>query len=98
MATTKLTLSVDIDKVARAKRYASARHVSLSKLFSEMIDEKLGNEDAEDSFLKKLDNIEISDKIKSLTGIFKGKVPEDANLKELMREAKYEYLKEKYGL
>jgi len=51
-----------------------------------------------DPFLEKLRIIKITDEIMALSGILKVDIPEDADLKELMREAKYEYLKEKYRL
>lgn len=100
MASTKLTLSVDEAFVDKAKRYASKHKTSLSKLFSEFINEKIVADETaeEDPFLKKIRQIEIPEDIKSLTGILKGVIPDDVDAKEALREAKYEYLKEKYGL
>lgn len=96
MASTKLTLSVEEDFLGRAKRYASKHKTSLSKLFFETMNEKMDEDEvrADDPFLKKIRQIEIPDDIKSLTGILKGTIPDDIDIKE----AKYEYLKEKYGL
>jgi len=92
----KLTLSIEPDKIAKAKRYASRHHTSISKLFSDFISDVTQKDETEveDPFFKKLREIEISDEIKALTGILKGKVPDDINL----WDAKYEYLKEKYDL
>lgn len=95
MAATKLTLSIEADTVDKAKKYALKHHTSVSKLFSDLINEitlKDFNED--DPFLKKLKEIQIPENIKSLTGILKGKVAEDVDL----WDAKHEYLKDKYGL
>ena len=94
MATVKLTLSVEPDKIEKAKRYASRHHTSISKLFSDFISDLTQKDETEAPFLKKLKEIEISDEINALTGILKGKVPDDINL----WDAKYEYLKEKYDL
>lgn len=47
-----------------------------------------------DPLLEKLKTVELSDEIKALTGVLKGKYPDDADIKDL----KYEYLKEKYNL
>lgn len=96
MASTKLTLSVEEAFVDKAKRYASKHKTSLSKLFSEFVNEKIVEDETmeEDPFLQKLRAIEIPPNIKALTGILKGKVPDDVNL----WDAKYEYLKEKYDL
>lgn len=101
MASTKLTLSVEDDFVDKAKRYAAKHKTSLSKLFSEILAEKIAKDQTqpeEDAFLTKLNTIEISDKIKSLTGVLKVDIPADADLKKLAREARYEYLEKKYGL
>lgn len=96
MATTKLTLSVEQSFVDKAKRYASKHHTSVSKLFSELLDKAIDNDATEevDPFWEKLNSIEISPEIKSLTGILKGKYPDNMDYKDM----KYEYLKEKYGL
>ncbi|MFD1257955.1 DUF6364 family protein [Mucilaginibacter terrae] len=95
MAASKLTLSVEPDLIAKAKRYANKHHISVSKLFSDFVNEKVHQEiNDENPVLKKFEHIELSENIKKLTGILKGKVPEDFDLKE----AKHEFLKEKYGL
>lgn len=100
MASTKLTLSVEEAFVDKAKRYAAKHKTSLSKLFSEFVNEKIGEDQAteEDPFLAKLNKIEISDKVKSLTGILKVNIPADADLKQLASKARYEYLEKKYGV
>lgn len=101
MASTKLTLSVEDAFVDKAKRYAAKHKTSLSKLFSEILSEKIATDQTppeDDAFLEKLNTIEISDKIRSLTGVLKVDIPAEADLKKLAREAKYEYLEKKYGL
>ncbi|WP_462264376.1 DUF6364 family protein [Mucilaginibacter sp.] len=95
MATSKLTLSVDTDIIAKAKKYAAAHQVSISKLFSDFISKTAGKEEVEeDEFLKKVKAIKVSPEIEKITGILKGKVPDDFDYDQ----AKYEYFKEKYGL
>lgn len=95
MATSKLTLSVDTDIIAKAKKYAAEHQVSISKLFSDFISKTAGKEEVEeDEFLKKVKAIKVSPELKNLRGILKGKVPDDINI----WDAKYEYLKEKHGL
>jgi len=90
----KLTLSVKPDKIEKAKRYALKNHTSISKIVSDFLDDLTEKEEAKDSFLERLKQIEVPDEIKALTGILKGKVPDDISL----WDAKYEYLKEKYDL
>ncbi len=83
------------DLIAKAKRYANKHHISVSKLFSDFVNEKVHQEiEDENIVLKKFEHIEIPENIKKLTGILKGKVPENFDIKQ----AKYEFLKEKYGL
>jgi hypothetical protein len=91
----KLTLSVEPDKIAKAKRYASKHHTSISKIFSEFISGVTEKEETEeDPFLTRLKNEPVSPEIEALRGILQGKVADDINL----WDAKYEYLKEKYDL
>jgi uncharacterized protein DUF6364 len=96
MATTKLTLSVETGSLPLVKKYARRNHTSVSKLVQKLFDgiakEEAQNQD--DPFLKKLREMEIPDDIKALTGILKGKYPDNMDYKDM----KYEYLKEKYGL
>jgi len=95
MATTKLTLSVKTDSLPWVKKYAKRKHTSVSKIVQQLFDGIAQEENhIENAVLEKYKNIEISDNIKALTGILKGKVPDDINL----WDAKYEYLKEKYDL
>lgn len=95
MAASKLTLSVEPDMIAKAKRYANKHHISVSKLFSDFVNEKVHQEiNDENPVLKKFEHIELSENIIKLTGILKGKVPDDFDIKD----AKYQFLKEKYGL
>lgn len=92
----KLTLSVEPDKIEKAKRYALQQHTSISKLFSEFIASVVVKEETikEDPFLAKIKEMEIPDWIKKLSEGPKVDLPEDVDYKEM----KYEYLKEKYGL
>ncbi|MBS1503910.1 MAG: hypothetical protein JST32_17705 [Bacteroidetes bacterium] len=94
MENTKLTLSIDRDTIQLAKEIASEEHVSVSKLFKTLINEVAKKRQKKDPLLEKLKTMEIPDDIKALTGILKGKYPEDMDYKDM----KYEYLKEKYGL
>jgi hypothetical protein len=94
MATSKLTLSADKDTIQMAKRIASENNISVSKLFKNVIIEIDKKKKKKDPLLEKLKTFEIPDDIKALTGILKGKYPDDMDYKDM----KYEYLKEKYGL
>ncbi|HEK20919.1 DUF6364 family protein [Mucilaginibacter sp.] len=91
---TKLTLSTDDDTVALAKRLASNNNISVSKLFKKLLNEFSKTELKKDPLLEKYEKMEFSDDIKALSGILKGKVPDDVNI----WDCKYEYLKEKYDL
>lgn len=92
----KLTLSVEPDKIAMAKRYALKHHTSISKLFSDFIANVAIKDEAieEDPLLAKIKQMEIPDWVKKLSITQKVDLPDDVNYKEL----KYEYLKERYGL
>lgn len=94
MATTKLTLSSDESTVELAKRIAANNNISVSKLFKKLITEFSKKEIKKDPLLEKYEQIEFSDDIKALSGILKGKYPDNINL----WDAKYEYLKEKHDL
>ena len=86
MATTKLTLSMKPEIISRAKQYAKSRQISLSKLIQDFLEEVSKNKPEIES--------NITADILSLTGILKDKFPNDVDLKEV----RYQYLKEKYGL
>jgi hypothetical protein len=86
MATTKLTLSMEPEVVCRAKKYAKNRNISLSRLIQDYLD-NLSKHGPEADIL-------INPDILELTGILKGKIPNDIDLKE----EKYQYLKQKHGL
>ena len=86
MATTKLTLSMEPEVVYRAKQYAKKRHISLSKLIQDYLDQLSKHKPDPDN--------EIDPDILELTGILKGKIPDDIDLKE----ERYQYLKRKHGL
>jgi hypothetical protein len=94
MAATKLTLSADKHTVELAKRIASEDNISVSKLFKELLNDFSKKRKKEDPLLERYKNMEISEDIKALRGILKGKVPEDVDYKDL----KWEYLKERHGL
>lgn len=94
MATSKLTLSVQSDTIERAKQYARRNHTSLSKIVQKLLNDIAREEVEKDPLLEKFKHLEISPDIKALTGILKGKYPDDITL----WDAKYEYLKEKYDL
>ena len=94
MAASKLTLSVDKETIQMAKEFASEDNVSVSKLFKTLITEIAKKRNKKDPLLEKYKNIELSPGILALTGILKGKYPEDMDYKDM----KYEYLKDKYGL
>jgi hypothetical protein len=95
MAATKLTLSVESDSLPLVKRYAKRQHTSVSKLVQQLFDEIATREShSKDPLLEKLKSYDIPEDIKFLTGILKGKYPDDMDYKDM----KYEYLKEKHGL
>ena len=94
MESTKLTLSVKSASLPAIKKYAKEQHTSVSKLVQDFFDEIVEKEKKEDPLLERLKTIELSDEIKALTGILKGKYPEDMDYKDM----KYEYLKDRYGL
>jgi len=96
MANNKLTLSVEPDLVTKAKEYAVKHHTSLSRVVSNLLNQAIEEDQAKenDPFFEKLKKIEISDKIKALTGVIKGDFPDQIDLWEV----KYEYLKDKYEL
>ena len=94
MATSKLTLSVQADTIERAKQYARRNHTSLSKIVQTLLNDIAKEEVKEDLLIEKYKNAEFPDWINELTGVLKGKYPEDMDYKDM----KYEYLKEKYGL
>ncbi len=91
----KLTLSIEPDKIAKAKIYASKHNTSISKIVSDFLTDITAKEEIkEDRFLEKLKQMEVPDWIKSLSVKPKVNLPDNADYKEM----KYEYLKEKYGL
>ncbi|MFD0794657.1 DUF6364 family protein [Mucilaginibacter litoreus] len=94
MATTKLTLSADEQTVELAKRIASEDNISVSKLFKQLLNDFSKKRRKEDPLIERYKNIEISEDIKALKGILKGKVPENVDYKDI----KWEYLKERHGL
>lgn len=91
----KLTLSIEPDKIERAKNYASRHHTSISKIVSDFLtDITAKDEGKQDPFLEKLKQMEVPDWIKDLSVKTKVDLPDNVDYKQL----KYEYLKEKYGL
>lgn len=89
MATTKLTLSMEPEIVNQAKQYAKKRQISLSKLIQDFLEQSIKNENLKDDLQGN-----IPEDIQGLVGILKGP---DISKKQL-RQMKYEYLKDKYGL
>lgn len=89
MATTKLTLSMEPEVVYRAKQYAKKRHISLSRLIQDFLENSITNENLKDDL-----DLNIPQEIQKLRGILKGP---DVSKKQLW-QMKYEYLKDKYGL
>lgn len=75
--------------VSGAKQYAKKRQISLSKLIQDFLEQAIKSDN-----LKEEEEANIPEDIKSLVGILKGP---DISKKQL-KEMKYEYLKDKYGL
>ncbi len=94
MATTKLTLSADRDTIELAKNLASEDKISVSKLFKTLVTDLARKRKKKYPILEKYKDVVISDDIKALTGILKGKYSDDITL----WEAKYQGLKEDYDL
>jgi len=90
MAAQKLTLSIAPDVIDKAKEYAKQKHTSISKLVQNYLKDIAKTEN---KAIVTPEN-EIPEDILKLTGILKGKVPDDIDL----WDAKYEYLKKKYDL
>lgn len=90
MATTKLTLSMEEDLIEKAKITARKQGLSLSKVVKKYLSQFVQN-----GATVKDDNFPVPEGIKKLRGILKGS--KDITKKE-MREIRYNYLKEKYGL
>ena len=84
--TTKLTLSVDERVVARAKRYAKRKKVSLSGIVTKVLEEMVAAEEALEQEQKA-----YSPAVSSLMGIIS--IPEGFDVKE----ERYKYLLKKYG-
>jgi hypothetical protein len=91
MARSKLTLSVEPKINETAKSYARENNISVSELFRNFIKDV---SQKKNPVLEKYKDLEISPDILALGGILKGKYADDVDY----REAKYEYLKEKYNL
>ena len=86
MASTKLTLSMEPEVVYRAKEYAKKKNISLSRLIQDYLDQISKHTPEPDD--------KINPDILALTGILKGKIPDDIDI----IEEKYQYLKQKYDL
>ncbi len=89
MANTKLTLSMEPEVVYRAKQYAKKRHISLSKLIQDFLENSIESDNLKDD-----PELNIPKEIQNLRGILKGS---DLSKKQL-KQMKLEYLKEKHGL
>jgi|GEM_PF-386773 len=94
MANSKLTLSMEPEFIEMAKSYASENNTSVSKLFKNFIKDVSKKTPKSNSVLEKFKHNPIHPDILALTGILKGKYPENMDYKEM----KYEYFKEKYDL
>lgn len=94
MGQSKLTLSMEPEIIEKAKSYAAENNISVSKLVKNLLKDVLKKNAKKDPILEKFKDTKISPEILALTGILKGKYPDDMDYKDM----KYEYLKEKYGL
>ena len=92
----KLTLSVEPEKIEKAKRYALEHHTSVSKLFSDFLGQviEMDKINGYDPLTEKLSQLTIPEEVNAFAGILKGKYPDDITL----WDAKWEYLKEKHDL
>ncbi len=86
MPSSKLTLSMEPEVVYRAKKIAKEKNTSLSKLVQDYLDQLSKHKPDPEN--------EIDSDILELTGVLKGKIPDDIDLKE----ERYQYLKKKHGL
>lgn len=75
--------------VYRAKQYAKKRHISLSKLIQDFLENSIESDNLKDD-----PDLNIPEEIEKLRGILKGP---DLSKKQL-KQIKLEYLKEKHGL
>lgn len=94
MSASKLTLSMDSTTIQLAKEVASENNMSVSKFVKKLIIDIDKKRKKKDPVLEKYKDVKISDDILALSGILKGKYPDDVNIWDV----KYEYLKEKNGL
>jgi hypothetical protein len=94
MANSKLTLSMEPEFIELAKNYASENNTSVSKLFKNFIKEVSRKTSPESSVLDKFKGNPIHPDILALTGILKGKYPDNMSYDDM----KYEYFKDRYGL
>lgn len=78
----KLTLSINEKTIERAKRISRKRGKSVSKMVEEYLD----------SISEKV--LERESSVKKISGVLKGRIPENANLKKI----KEEHIIKKYGL
>ena len=92
MSQDKLTLSVDKKTIQVAKRLAEQGNVSVSKLFSTLINGLAAEKSKSDPILEKIRNTEIPDWIKQITLV-------DKPTPDFDHKAEYgKHLEEKYGL
>lgn len=90
MAQSKLTLSMEPEIIEMAKSYAAKNKISVSKLVKNLITEVSRKSAKKDPFLEKLKSEAISPQILALSGILKGKCPEDVDYREAYREHQME--------
>jgi hypothetical protein len=94
MANTKLTLSVDAGAISFVKRYAKRQQTSVSKLVEDFFDEIASKEKQEEISEEGTASKPISPKVLALTGIIKGKYPDNYDYREAYRA----HLSKKHGL
>jgi hypothetical protein len=92
MSQGKLTLSIDTGTIQIAKRVASQSNISVSKLFTKLINQIDIENSKNDPILEKIRNTEIPDWIKQIK-------LSDKPTSDFDHKAEYgKHLEEKYGL
>ena len=95
MVMAKLTLSIEPDKIAKAKSYASKHRTSISKMVSDFLTNEIAKDEVkEDPFLEKLKQMEVPDWINNLPVKSPIELPDNMDYDDL----KYAYFKEKYDI
>lgn len=94
MGQSKLTLSMEPEIIEKAKSYAAENNISVSKLVKNLLKDVLKKNAKKDPILEKFKDTKISPEILALTGILKGKYPEDFDYRDAYRE----HLSKKHGI